>query len=96
MGSKEGTSDKIERDSSKFGIRAFLLQEDKPVAYYSKALTPTEIIWFPIEKECLAIIYAAEKLRHFIYRKDMEVKSDQKPFKFMMLLPGSKQCLKTA
>ena len=69
----------IECDSSKFGIGACLLQEDKPVAYYSKALTPAEINWFPIEKECLAIVCAAERFRHFIYGKDVEVKSDQKP-----------------
>ena len=69
----------IECDSSKFGIGACLLQEDKPIAYYSKALTPAEVNWFPIEKGCLAIVCAAEWFRHFIYGKDVEVKSDQKP-----------------
>ena len=69
----------IECDSSKFGIGACLLQEDKPIAYYPKALTPAEINWFPIEKECLAIVCTAERFRHFIYGKDVEVKSDQKP-----------------
>ena len=39
-----------ECDSSKFGIGACLLQEDKPAAYYSKALTPAEVNWFPVEK----------------------------------------------
>ena len=40
----------IECNSSKFGTRAFLLQEEKPVAYYSKALTLTDNL-VPIEKE---------------------------------------------
>ena len=64
---------------SLIGIGACLLQEDKPVAYYSKALTPAEINWFSIEKECLAIVCAEEQFRQFIYGKDVEVKTDQKP-----------------
>ena len=42
-------------------------QEGQPVAYYSKALTPTEMNWFPIEKECFAVVCAAEKCQHYIY-----------------------------
>ena len=69
----------IQCDASKTGIGACLLQEGQPVAYYSKALTPTEMNWFPIEKECLAVVCAAEKFQHYIYGREVEVRSDHKP-----------------
>ena len=68
----------IQCDASKTGIGACLLQEGQPTAYYSKALTPTEINWFPIEKECLAVVCAAEKCQHYIYGREVEVRSDHK------------------
>ena len=54
----------IQCDASKTGIGVCLMQEGQPVAYYPKALTPTEMNWFPIEKECLAVVCAAEKFQH--------------------------------
>ena len=54
----------IQCDASKTGIGACLLQEGQPVVYYSKALTPTQMYWFPIEKECLDVVCAAEKCQH--------------------------------
>ena len=70
----------IQCDASKTGIGACLLQEGQPVAYYSKALTQTEMNWFPIEKECLAVVCAAEKCQHYIYVREVEVRSDHKPW----------------
>ena len=73
----------IQCDASKTGIGACLLQEGQPVAYYSKALTPTEMNWFPIEKECLAVVCAAEKFQHYIYGREVEVRSDHKPLEMI-------------
>ena len=73
----------IQCDASKTGIGACLLQEGQPVAYYSKALTPTEMNWFPIEKECLAVVCAAEKFQHYIYGREVEVRSNHKPLEMI-------------
>ena len=52
----------IQCDGSKTGIGACLLQEGQPVAYYSKALTTTEMNLFPIEKECLAVCVCGREI----------------------------------
>ena len=74
----------IQCDAPETGICACLLQEGQPVAYYSKALTPTEMKWFPIEKECLAVVCAAEKFQHYIYGREVEVRSDHKPLEIII------------
>ena len=73
----------IQCDASKTGIGACLLQEGQPVAYYSKALTPTEMNWFLIEKKFLAVVCAAEKCQHYIYGREVEVTSDHKPLEMI-------------
>ena len=70
----------VQFETSKTGC---LLQEGQPVAYYSKALIPTEMNWFLIEKECLAVACAAEKFQHYIYGREVEVRSDHKPLEMI-------------
>ena len=55
--SKEVT---IKCDSSEVGLGAVLTQDGQPVAYDSHALTQTERNYLQIEKECLAIVFAAK------------------------------------
>ena len=55
--SKEVT---IKCDSSDAGLGAVLTQDGQPVAYDSHALTQTERNYLQIEKECLAIVFAAK------------------------------------
>ena len=45
-----------------------MIQEEKPVAYASRALTETEIRCSQIEKELLAITFACRKFRDYIIR----------------------------
>lgn len=69
----------ISVDSSKSTIGAVLLQEGKPVAYASKALTPTEINWSQIEKEMRAVVFGAEHFHGYIYGKRFQIETDHKP-----------------
>ena len=70
----------IQCDASKCGLGAVLLQEGKPIAYASKALTETEIRYAQIEKEMLAIVFACKKFRQYIYGKpNIYINTDHRP-----------------
>ena len=57
-----------------------LLQSEQPVAYASRALTPTEENYAQIERELLAIVFACEKFDAYIYGRDsVRVQTDHKP-----------------
>lgn len=80
----------IQTDSSKSGIGCCLLQEGKPVAYASRALTKTEQHYSQIEKELLAIVYAVEKFHYFVYGHMVTVQSDHKPLESILKKPFDK------
>ena len=58
-----------------------LLQEGRPVAYASCKLCKSELIWAPIEKEMLAIVFSAHKFREYILGKATMVQTDHLPLK---------------
>lgn len=53
----------LQCDASMSGIGVCLLQEGHPVAYTSRALTPTETNYAQIEKELLSIVFGNDRLR---------------------------------
>lgn len=71
----------IQCDASQKGLGAALLQNQKPVAYASQALTETETRYAQIEKEMLAMVYALEKFNQFTYGRHVTVYSDHKTLK---------------
>ena len=72
----------IQCDASQHGLGAVLLQGGQPVAYASRALTPSEENYAQIEKELLAIVFACEKFDAYIYdRHSVRVQTDHKPLK---------------
>jgi hypothetical protein len=46
------------------------MQEGHPVAFASRALTPTEQKYAQIEKECLSIVFVCQHFHHYLYRHD--------------------------
>ena len=84
-GSKEVT---LECDSSDVGLGAVLTQEGHPVAYASRALTRTERNYAQIEKECLAMVFAAERFEQYILGKEnVKVLTDHKPLQTIFSKP---------
>jgi hypothetical protein len=71
-------------DSSSFGLGAVLMQRQtsgdlQPVAYISKAMTPTERRYAQIEKEALAFTWACERLSDYLVGMRFHIQTDHKP-----------------
>ena len=66
----------IQCDSSEKGLGAALLQEDKPIAYASRALSNTEQRYAQIEKEMLAIVFSLQKFHQYTFGRKVVVHSD--------------------
>jgi len=72
-------------DASMRGLGAAIIQQDRVVAYASRALTPTEQRYAQIEKEMLAVVYGCEKFHKLLYGRDtFLVESDHKPLESIL------------
>ena len=70
----------LQCDASQSGLGAALLQNGQPVAYASRALTPTETRYAQIEKELLAIVFACDHFEAYVYgREAVQVETDHQP-----------------
>ena len=77
----------IQCDASETGLGAALLQEGRPLAYASRALSATECNYAQIEKELLAIVFAAERFHQYTYGRPVCVDSDHKPLATIFAKP---------
>ena len=88
----------ISCNASQSGLSAVLLQEDRSVAYASRALTDAETRNAQIEKELLAIVFAFSKFHQYVYGTSVLVESDHKPLeciikKSLAAAPPRLQCM---
>ena len=75
---------KVAADASSYRLGGVVLQlqPDKswrPISFLSRALTPTESRYAPIEKEALALTWACERSWEYITGKSICVEMDHKP-----------------
>ena len=66
------------------------MQQGRPVAFASRALTEAEQNYIQIEKEMFAICFACHKFHQYIYGKSIDVHSDHRPLESILKKPSGK------
>ena len=69
----------LQTDARAKRLGAYLLQEQRPVYFMSKALTEAQWGYVAIEIESLAVAWEMEKFHHFLYASHFILETDQKP-----------------
>lgn len=74
----------IECDASRVGIGAVLMQNKKPIAYFSKALKGRLLNLSTYEKELYALTQAVKKWRPYLFGQDFVIKTDHQSLKYLL------------
>jgi len=74
-------------DASDYAVAGILTQtdaerRDRPIAFYSSKLTPTQRNWATVEKEAYAALTALQKFRMWIFGAPVTVYSDHNPLTY--------------
>jgi len=78
----------IETDASDHTVSAILLQNQKPISFFSRTLKQGERHLPSIEKEAMAIVEAVEYWRHFLHGRFFNIITDQKAVSFIFNKTG--------
>jgi len=62
---------------------------EQKIYYLSRTLIGAEHQYNPIEKECLALVFAVQKIRHYLVGQTIHVISKVNPLRLLMTKPSS-------
>ncbi|XP_041994863.1 uncharacterized protein LOC121744871 [Salvia splendens] len=74
----------VETDASDTGVGAVLLQDNHPIAFFSRKLGPRRRVASTYHKELYAIVEAVQKWRQYLLGREFIIRSDQKSLKELL------------
>ena len=72
----------VEADASGTSLGAILIQDGKPLAYYSKALSSKALGKSTYEKELMAIILSVKQWRNYLVGRRFHIRIDHRSLKY--------------
>ncbi|WVZ93525.1 hypothetical protein U9M48_039497 [Paspalum notatum var. saurae] len=76
-----GKTFELECDASGVGIGGVLMQENKPVAYFSEKLSGPVLNYSTYDKELYALVRSLETWQHYLWPKEFVIHSDHESLK---------------
>uniref|UniRef100_A0A2N9I803 RNA-directed DNA polymerase n=1 Tax=Fagus sylvatica TaxID=28930 RepID=A0A2N9I803_FAGSY len=73
----------IECDASGVGIGAVLMQEGRPIAYFSEKLSGAALNYPTYDKELYALVRALETWQHYLWPKEFVIHTDHESLKHL-------------
>ena len=74
-------------DASSTALGSTLMQEGKPLAYASRALSTTDVGYAQIENECLSIVFSLERFHQYTFGRKTIVNTDHKSLETIVKKP---------
>ena len=73
----------IECDASGIGIRAVLMLEGRPIAYFSEKLSEAALNYHTYDKELYLLGRALETWQHYLWPKEFMIHTDHESLKHL-------------
>jgi hypothetical protein len=74
---------KVECDASGIGIGDVLMQDAKPIAYFSEKLGGVQLNYFVYDKELYALVRVLDTWQHYLRPKEFVIHSDHEALKYL-------------